>query len=164
MIVGYTIKKIYNVLKFLKPLPCVWSWQLPAVWCGEQSDPAHWWSLHRSLSNPASPGIGSWLRLAWAWLVWPLIPPSCPAPSLGAQLELGHQTVNTSVNSSEDWAIFANQLYLHVLNSLQIIQHNERNCPRPGWPVRQPDRRQVLGDHLRRARLVIQSSDTRTLT
>merc|ERR1712027_64133 len=30
--------------------------------------------------------------------------------------------------------------------------HHEGNRPSPGWPVRQPDRSQVLGDHLRRAR------------
>ena len=46
-----------------------------------------------------------------------------------------------------------------VLDSVQVCfsdrsltTQDARDCPHPGWSVRQPDRSQVLGDHLRRAR------------
>merc|ERR1719394_1402697 len=39
-----------------------------------------------------------------------------------------------------------------LLKRFSFLQQHERNCARSSWPVWQPDRRQVLGDHQRRAR------------
>ena len=39
-------------------------------------------------------------------------------------------------------------------NRASLHTHHARDRPHAGRPVRQPDRRQVLGGHLRRARLV----------
>ena len=64
------------------------------------------------------------------------------------------QAVNgiTQLNLNEDKIIKGLQGLKVIYFQHQPTNHNERNCPPPGRPVRQPDRSKVLGNHLRWAR------------